>query len=1421
MNLHISNTLILFFGIFFSSMNAQITYVKEGGTGNGTSWANATGNLKNALGNASFGMQVWVAEGIYTPTTCTSCTYSDRNLSFFVPDGVKLYGGFEGNENSLDDRNFENHPTILSGDIDGDGTKANNSYSIIFTQWVTDHTEIDGFIVTGGNADFAAALGNSANSGAGLFNNGALDGLSSHPIIRNCTFMDNQAWGYGGAVMNDGAFKGDANPAFVNCRFENNYAQNAGGAVYNSGIFEGHASPKFESCEFENNHSTNAQGGAVYNSGATNGESSPQFLSCSFTENTAGESGGAVYNFANHDGICEGYFRDCLFNNNTSLIGGALYNDGSFNGECSPILDNCVFEKNQATNGDAGAVYNSGIESGHTNPVFNYCTFRENESDGAGGAIFSNGVLGSTEPVLSNCIVHSNIANTFGGGIYNMGKNGNASPKMTNCLIYDNVAISSAGGMYNLGAENGNSSPIVTNCTFFGNKAVIGGAIYNNASAPNGNASPIIKNTIIWGNEAELGQVFRNILGTPEISYSVVDAPDCEATNSSNGMGQTICGEGMFFNVYPEFQDTANFNLHLKEISPVVDMGDNAAINSVGMGFDLDSLPRIYGDIVDLGPYEFGSFINNVPVLTTQPLSQEVCEESEVILFVNATAPVNLSYQWQMNGEDILSETTDTLIISDANLGDSGEYSCLVFNEEGDTIFSDLAILVIIEKQNVEIEIIASEIEICEGTPVVLEANPLNEGSSPNYQWYLNGNAFGGNVQSFTSTDLNDGDELFCILTSSADCINESMATSNTIQIKVNENVEASIEIEANETEICEGEEVELVANIENGGSDPTFQWRLNGQNTGQNQNIFITSMLNDNDIITCSLTSNAECVINPIIQSDSLQITVSEFVESSIVIQASETQICENDTVFFQASSENGGNNPIFQWQLNGQNIGQNEDVFTSNDLKNGDVVSCVLTSNAECISNSNALSNIIEMDVSENGDASIEIVTDATEICQNEQVVLIANIQNGGDNPTFQWFLNNQPFGSNLQQIVTTELNDGDIISCDLISDAECISNPNASSNTLTISVIDIVNAEVNIQSASVEICEGQEATFTAMPIHGGLNPTFQWFVNSVLVQANGHIFNTSNLDDGDIITCQMTSDLDCVLQSTVLSQEVQISISPLVEASIDVSANQDEICEGDEVVFTADFQNGGTNPQFEWFVNSNFTGNTTSTFSTSFLNDGDIVTCNLSSSENCVLNNPVYSNDIVIGVNPISELTLEIFPSTDTTICLGDTVTFFADYENAGDNPLFEWTINGETVGGSFPEFMTNDLNNLDEVTCSLTSDEMCLVANEITSNLIKVSVDDCSVGNVNTSWAFVDFQVYPNPSYDGFWIKLENVPSESTLEVIDINGRIHRKDSTPTLRSSYSKLIETDTLVSGVYFVRLINEKGILIRKVIIK
>lgn len=266
-------------------MAAQQTYfVSSEGTGNGSSWETAAADLAEILVQANFGDQIWVAEGTYTASQT-----NDRNASFVLKDGVKVYGGFSGYELQLTDRNWQYHPTILSGEIGNNSDQNDNTFTIVSTHNVSTETVLDGFIITNGNANGEGPEGCSHRCGAGWYNDGS-NGGSSSPMIINCVFLRNAA--RDGAAFYSNGNAGNSRPVFVNCEFKDNRADLDGGAVYNDNRNGGTSMPVLDECLFENNLASYGAGIFVKSSST---KVNLDLRNCTFKKNTAFLWGGGIY----------------------------------------------------------------------------------------------------------------------------------------------------------------------------------------------------------------------------------------------------------------------------------------------------------------------------------------------------------------------------------------------------------------------------------------------------------------------------------------------------------------------------------------------------------------------------------------------------------------------------------------------------------------------------------------------------------------------------------------------------------------------------------------------------------------------------------------------------------------------------------------------------------------------------------------------------------------------------------------------------------------------------------------------------------------------------------------------------------------------------------------------------------------------
>jgi len=309
----VTSTLVLFALLFATTSNAKTIFVKGGATGNGTSWSNPQ-SLQDALATAQPGDQIWVQTGKYTPTEGT-----DRTISFEIPDGVKLYGGFIGKETKLEQRNWKTNITILSGEI-GSPAPDDNSYTIVYTKNVSSQTVIDGFVILAGAANGVGAKGNRERCGGGWFNDG--ENGNSSPTIANCTFARNT--GRDGAGLYNYAKNGACTPRIINCQFRDNRADLDGGAIYNDGR-NGICKPMIKGCQIVDNIAT--YGGGILNI-ATGGECSPSIVSCNFENNIGAVRGGSMYS-SQEGGICQPVITASNFSDNKATVGKEIDSDGT------------------------------------------------------------------------------------------------------------------------------------------------------------------------------------------------------------------------------------------------------------------------------------------------------------------------------------------------------------------------------------------------------------------------------------------------------------------------------------------------------------------------------------------------------------------------------------------------------------------------------------------------------------------------------------------------------------------------------------------------------------------------------------------------------------------------------------------------------------------------------------------------------------------------------------------------------------------------------------------------------------------------------------------------------------------------------------------------------------------------------------
>ena len=515
---------------------APIIYVdaqNQGSVHDGSTWATAYTDLQSALdaaGAASGSEQVWVAQGVYTPSQvytpdgvpggALGLTVSNMS-TFLIPDGVEIYGGFKAGAVSLSSRS-PGYLTVLSGDLQGNdinnpldsgyaASKADNSWHVVTVGSDVSYTganvRLDGLSIINGYANgpegspfFTPLLANNYNFGGGLYAN-----FDSTVVLDGVTFQYNFAASDGGGV-----FTNNSNLLVMNSTFDHNSAIVRAGALEAWSTFDTAPHQMIVTNSVFTHNTAAVFGGAIVAEGTYASQGSAFYVDHSFFQgNVAGEGGAITVDSLNV------YVNQSTFlNNEAHVAAGAIAETNVVNTFVGGPIDlgtyvyDSVFQGNVAR-GDVGYHYfmnhlfdalgasiNFSFGGGalvnymHGNLYVSGSLFQDNQAVGSdGGAILSGSSSSFTNPggYLIAAGVNTFVADSvfvnnegrFGGAIAALSDIGYlAAPNVeanviavTGSTFQDNFASIGGGAI----ALDGVTAEIQSNKFFGKNDALVNG----------------------------------------------------------------------------------------------------------------------------------------------------------------------------------------------------------------------------------------------------------------------------------------------------------------------------------------------------------------------------------------------------------------------------------------------------------------------------------------------------------------------------------------------------------------------------------------------------------------------------------------------------------------------------------------------------------------------------------------------------------------------------------------------------------------------------------------------------------------------------------------------------------------------------------------------------------------------------------
>lgn len=446
--------------------------------------------------------------------------------------------------------------------------------------------------------------------------------------------------------------------------------------------------------------------------------------------------------------------------------------------------------------------------------------------------------------------------------------------------------------------------------------------------------------------------------------------------------------------------------------------------------------------------------------------------------------------------------------------------------------------------------------EICSGSSAQLGTTP---NSNYTYAWSPATGLSASNIANPLVTLINTtGSKIvqkYTVLTS----FNNNTGCASLDQVEVTVDPLPTVNIAATATTICQGTPVTLTATANATGNNINYTWFKNGVATGDITAQITVNNITNNDWFQCTRTS-----LNCVAASNTIPITVNPILIPSINISAPALTICPGDPIIFSATAVNPGVNPGYQWKVNNVNAGTNSDTFAAGNLNNNDVISCTFISNATCAAPATVVSNSLTVTVNTIQTPQANITATAASICNGSPDTFSINLLNATA-LSYQWKVNGVNVGIN-STYGASNFADQDKITCDLIVKTPCSPAINLLAGSFTINVKPKISPTVSIEASSLGICIGTPVRFTAITTNEGASPVYQWKVNNVNVGANSATFTSSQLQDKDVVSCELSpQNVDCLVQPTQVSNSLTMRVFDLPVVSLPATLS---VTEGDAV-------------------------------------------------------------------------------------------------------------------------------------------------------------------------------------------------------------------------------------------------------------
>ena len=343
--------------------------------------------------------------------------------------------------------------------------------------------------------------------------------------------------------------------------------------------------------------------------------------------------------------------------------------------------------------------------------------------------------------------------------------------------------------------------------------------------------------------------------------------------------------------------------------------------------------------------------------------------------------------------------------------------------------------------------------------------------------------------------------------------------------------------------QICAGNSTIFSASASGTDSNTTYAWTGPNGYAASNDS---TGYVSEAGLYTCIISNGIGCA-----DTLSRTLTVSPLASSNISISSTQalTNVCLGKSITFYTSISNGGVNPLYQWNVNGNNVqGATQDTFTLVANNPSSIVKCMLLAGVTCPQAVN--SNDLQLTTSSSNNFGLNFSSDSTTFTAPPFLVNFTNATTNASNLQFKWFFGDGTYynganppphiytnnGSYTVSLLGTNIIDGCTDTLFVPNYINCTGLSNGCAHTASI-----VGLSNGCAGGTIKLSASTNAS----------NPSFQWNLNGQVIGGENDSIIYANIAGDYSITvyqngsCPVTSMLKTITFNQAAPSAPQVSV------------------------------------------------------------------------------------------------------------------------------------------------------------------------------------------------------------------------------------------------------------------------------------